>query len=241
MEELYDAEILAFDRFFADFIRDLREMGIYDQSLIVFLSDHGEEFFEHGGWAHCHSLYEEVIRVPLYFKFPGQRNRGRKITGNAGLIDVFPTLLDQAGMPVPAGVDGESLLPLLRGEPLQRRNLLSSTTVAWLVKQIPPRFSVLDGRLKLISTQPYTDEARAYFSVFGGPPEEDHLVLYNLENDPLEMRALSGDERQKALSGMIDDLNRLKRLIPSIMRKKREKNITMTEEEKRKLQSLGYL
>jgi len=241
MEELYDAEILAFDDFFGRFIGELRQMGIYDQSLIVFLSDHGEEFFEHGGWAHCHSLFEEVIHVPLFVKFPGGRHAGKTIGTEVGLIDVLPTLLDVAGIPLPEDVDGESLLPLLDGGSLDRSHLLSSTTVAWLVKQIPPRLAILDGSRKIISRTPFSDEDRVFFSEFGGPPELGPLEVYDLDRDPLERRPLAGVERDRSLAGIMREVNRLRRFVQDIMRQTRRPTVKMSAEDERKLRSLGYL
>ena len=89
--ELYDAEILEFDSYLNQFITYLKSEGIYKQSMIVFLSDHGEAFNEHPGWFHGHSLYNELIKVPFMIKFPNNKVSPKIISYNIGLIDLFPT------------------------------------------------------------------------------------------------------------------------------------------------------
>ena len=93
------------------FVRELQERGLYDRALIVFLSDHGEEFLEHGDWMHGHTLFEELIRVPLVVKFPGNRHAGRRVARQVLLVDVLPTILNSQGLPVPSA-------PTVVGRPL---------------------------------------------------------------------------------------------------------------------------
>ena len=241
METLYDAEILAFDRFFGDFIRSLKDLNIYDRSMIVFLSDHGEEFYEHQGWAHCHSLYNEVIQVPLFIKFPGFRFKGKKIWENVGLIDVLPTVMDQYRISPNPQVDGLSLMPLLKGQAWDREQLLSSTSVAWLVRQIPPKLSLLRNRFKLIYNFRFTPEDLDYFAEFGTPPEVDDIQLFDLGKDRSEVSELTGKEKVRQLNHFRSELIRMKKTIVTVMKRKRLKNVTLSEEEKEKLRSLGYL
>ena len=106
---LYDGEISYFDSEFAGFTTFLDETGIADDSLIIFTSDHGEEFHEHGGYEHGHSLYDEVIHVPLMIKgkdFPRGVVEGRTVS----TIDIYPTILDYLGIPIPGNLNGLSLL-----------------------------------------------------------------------------------------------------------------------------------
>ncbi|MCP4903317.1 MAG: sulfatase [bacterium] len=111
----YDAEIAYFDSQFKRFVDELKRLGIYEQSLIIFTADHGEEFAEHGGWAHGHSLYNELLHVPLIFKYPNglyAENRPRVETIVA-LVDVIPTIRDVLGAAWPEkGFRGRSLLQL---------------------------------------------------------------------------------------------------------------------------------
>jgi choline-sulfatase len=241
METLYDAEILAFDHFFGEFIRNLKELDIYDRSMIVFLSDHGEEFYEHQGWAHCHSLYNEVIQVPLYIKFPDFRYRGVKIGNNVGLIDVLPTIMDYFRVRSNPRIDGRNLMPLLNGGEWNRQQVMSSTSVGWLVRDIPPKLSIVRDRFKLIYNVRYSQENLNYFNAFGPPPPVDEIQLFNLEKDRSELAELSGKERIRRMNLFRTELNLMKKTIRDIMKKKRLKNVSLSEEEKEKLRSLGYL
>lgn len=107
----YSAEIHSADEALGLLFRGLRELGLYDEATIVVTSDHGEEFGEHGhvGW-HSHSLYEELLRVPLILRLPGGRRAGTRSGLPARGIDVAPTILDSLGVSVPPSFGGRSLL-----------------------------------------------------------------------------------------------------------------------------------
>jgi arylsulfatase A-like enzyme len=90
----------------------LKHLRLYDSSVIVVLSDHGEEFTEHGGFDHGRSLYEEMIHVPLIIKYPYEKWRGTRIAHRASTVDLATTLLELANArDEGAELDGESLLP----------------------------------------------------------------------------------------------------------------------------------
>jgi arylsulfatase A-like enzyme len=107
----YDAEIRSMDRAFGRLRARLEERGRYEDALVVFTSDHGEEFGEHGrmGW-HTHSLHDELLRVPLLVKLPKARLAGASLGGQARGIDVAPTLLAALGIAAPAAFEGRNLL-----------------------------------------------------------------------------------------------------------------------------------
>jgi arylsulfatase A-like enzyme len=113
---LYDAEIRQMDVAFGLIVDELKEQGLYDDALIVLTSDHGEEFGEHGtmGW-HSHTLYDELLSVPLIIKFPGNDFAGKTVTEQVRSIDIMPTVLDVLDIEIPAQCMGRSLLPLVRG------------------------------------------------------------------------------------------------------------------------------
>jgi arylsulfatase A-like enzyme len=113
---LYDGEVAFTDQAVGDLLNGLGESGLDDNTLIVFLSDHGEEFFEHGGLDHGHSLYGELIRVPLVFRLPGGSPGGVRIARQVRLIDVAPTILDCVGINGEFQFEGVSLMGLMRGE-----------------------------------------------------------------------------------------------------------------------------
>ena len=107
---MYDADIEFLDHWFGYFIDELKKMGIYKKSIIIFLSDHGEEFYDHGGWDHGSSLYNEQIRVPLFIKFPESQYQNKRITNNVSLKDVFPTLLEFLKIKMEKKIEGKSFL-----------------------------------------------------------------------------------------------------------------------------------
>jgi hypothetical protein len=83
----YDGEIAYGDRELGRFIDGLKARGLYDQALIVFVSDHGEEFFDHAQWLHGRSVFDEVVHVPLIVKFPGGRHRGQRVAQQVQTLD----------------------------------------------------------------------------------------------------------------------------------------------------------
>jgi hypothetical protein len=112
----YDAEIRSMDEGFGDLVAGLRTMGLYDRTLIVFVSDHGEELGEHGrvGW-HGHSLYDELLRVPLLMKLPASSQGGRTVEAEFGGIDLAPTILQVLGVSSPAAFGGRGRRECLAG------------------------------------------------------------------------------------------------------------------------------
>lgn len=111
---LYDAEIRYADDHFGELIEELRRRGVYDDTLIVFVSDHGEEHLDHGRGGHGQQLFEEVVRVPLVVKFPGGELAGRRVEVPASLLDVAPTVLRAAGDEVAPELDGIDLARMAR-------------------------------------------------------------------------------------------------------------------------------
>ncbi len=108
---LYRGEIAANDEAFGALIEHLRERGELDSTLVVFTSDHGEEFWEHGGYGHGRSLYDEVLRVPLLLRWPeSPRLAAGRESRSARLVDVVPTLLDLLEIEPAEALDGRSLL-----------------------------------------------------------------------------------------------------------------------------------
>jgi arylsulfatase A-like enzyme len=114
--ELYDAAVRLADSRVGSVIDVLKQRGVWDNTLFIVLSDHGEEFGEHGGWLHDQSVYEEVVRVPLIIHFPHGQHAGQRVQSVVSLVDVLPTVFDYLGAPDAAlGARGRSVLPLVRG------------------------------------------------------------------------------------------------------------------------------
>lgn len=110
MAKAYRDEIAHMDKHIGRLLDHLREQGGYDDALIVFTSDHGEEFYDHQGWWHGKTLYDEVIGVPIMVKYPGNAFAGTVVRGLVRHLDVAPTAVAAAGGPVPAGWQGVSLI-----------------------------------------------------------------------------------------------------------------------------------
>ena len=169
IERLYELEIEDVDRRVGALLRALDETGKRGQTLIVFTSDHGEEFGEHGGFLHDHAMWDEVIRVPLIVAGPGVR-RGHRARQPVSLVDLVPTLADIFELEGLGPLQGESLRPVLRGrrdEPADRPHYISSTIQHDLE-------AMVRGRYKLIAA---TDGSA--------------VSLYDLETDPLEQTDLA--------------------------------------------------
>ncbi len=132
MINLYDGEIARSDFEFGRILDALRATGQYDNTMIVVLSDHGEEFQEHGGWEHGRTLYEEVLRVPLLIKPPNAAwSVPDRIESIVEMVDIAPTILEVAGVPAPERFQGRSILPQLRGEPAEPRTGFAALNLGW--------------------------------------------------------------------------------------------------------------
>jgi arylsulfatase A-like enzyme len=105
----YQGEVRQSDAAFGQLLDGLRARGLLDGSLVVFTSDHGEEFLEHGGTEHGKTLYQEVIRIPLAVRLPGAARGGTRSADVVQQIDVMPTLLALVGRSAPQGVEGRDL------------------------------------------------------------------------------------------------------------------------------------
>ncbi|MBN2369265.1 MAG: sulfatase-like hydrolase/transferase, partial [Vicinamibacteria bacterium] len=106
----YDGEIAASDAILGELLKTLRESGLYDSAVIVFLSDHGEGLGQHGEKYHGVLLYRWAVHVPLMIKLPGSRRAGETVTAPVSLIDVAPTLAEVARAKMPGDLPGRSLL-----------------------------------------------------------------------------------------------------------------------------------
>jgi arylsulfatase A-like enzyme len=108
LRSLYDAEVDHADVQFVRFLEMLRYLGMYDDSLIVVVSDHGEEFGEHEGFDHGRTIYEELLRVPLVIKYPHSAWAGSFVDDRVSLVDLAPTILEVAGSGPPR-LDGDGM------------------------------------------------------------------------------------------------------------------------------------
>ncbi|NIM06608.1 MAG: sulfatase-like hydrolase/transferase, partial [Armatimonadetes bacterium] len=106
--KMYAEEVRYVDRWVGVLLEELRRSEIYDETLVVITSDHGEELFDHGGFEHGHSLHEEVLWVPLLIKWPQGWQADKRIKQTTALMDLAPTFLKAADAPPMEGMcDGE--------------------------------------------------------------------------------------------------------------------------------------
>jgi arylsulfatase A-like enzyme len=116
IELLYDAAVLWADANLGQVIDLLKHRGVWDDAIFIFLSDHGEEFNEHGGWLHSQSAYEELVHVPLIIHFPHGRFGGQRIDTPVSLVDIMPTIFDYLERPEWCeDCQGSTLMPLISG------------------------------------------------------------------------------------------------------------------------------
>lgn len=240
--ELYQAEILAFDSFFGDFISRLKQKGIFDRSLIVLMSDHGEEFFDHRGWDHGHTLYDELLHVPLIIKFPGSKHRGLQVKTNVGVIDILPTILAGTGLAAGTGpLDGMDLAPLMANGKLERPPLVSSAANCRFLKEIPPKFAIFSGHFKVICNYEYSAKDLKFFQEYALPPVTGPVEIYDLEHDPLE-RVNLFPQRQDIYGQISGRLKQVRSLVDAALAgKKKQRPGKVDDELQKQLKSLGYI
>lgn len=156
VEALYDATVRDADAAFAAMLADLEQLGVADRTAVILVSDHGEELWERGGFGHGRHLHQEVLRVPLVVATPrGASGTGRTVDRAVTLLDVFPTVLSLAGLPVDPQAQGESLLepasepelarPLFANLPGQARSLELAGYKLVVPMQGPQQLYALDA------------------------------------------------------------------------------------------------
>ncbi len=127
LRTLYDGETREADRTVGSILEALEEAGHAKNTIVVVTSDHGELLGEHDDVGHGPRLWDPVLRVPLVIYDP-RAPQPRRVASRVGLVDVSPTLLEMVGLEVPAGIDGRSLAPALRGDDLDDRPYYSEVS-----------------------------------------------------------------------------------------------------------------
>lgn len=166
LEALYDGEVTQHDHWLGKFMERLESLGVAEDTLLVITSDHGEEFMEHGSYGHGHSIFQELLAVPLIFHLPGRLPEGRRVPHAVSTMDIPQTILDLAGVSGLSRAEGRSLLP----------DMLGSVPVGPQVA-----FSDFQEIRRVARTERYKIVVRGNLST----------VLFDLETDPGERRERS--------------------------------------------------
>ncbi|MDY7107934.1 MAG: sulfatase [Planctomycetota bacterium] len=166
----YDGGVASADAYMEDLFDTLRALNIYDETLIIVLSDHGESLGEHEQVGHG-GLYIEQLMVPFLVKLPASwRIEPGVVDQPVALLDLMPTILDACGLPVPEDCEGRSLLPLVTGGGAHRRHLVAQTTFREGAEGIsnPVKRAIQDPGRWLLIHDGQTD-ARALFDLLEDP------------------------------------------------------------------------
>lgn len=216
---LYDAEIAANDAAFGDLIDLLVRRSLLEHTIVVFLSDHGEEFLDHGGWEHGRTLHTEMLDVPLIVRIPGLGNGG-VVERQTQHADVVPTILDSLGIPVPPSVEGRSVLGWIAGGS-SSRDEMEEEAFSWLDEYGVRSTAVTTPDWRLIDT--------------GSPVPASSL--YDRRSDPKEQRDLA-PERPVRAGYLGTHLRLAQRPRKGALRPGEG---AMNAELRRQLQALGYV
>jgi arylsulfatase A-like enzyme len=218
LRALYDAEIRYLDEELAVLLDALERKGMLEDAIVVFLSDHGEEIHDHGSMLHGYTLYEEQLRIPLLIRAPGLAPR--TIDRLSRQIDVLPTLLELLEIEPPPHLQGESLVPWMRGQ--------SGSGAS------PPVFA--EASLRAVKTVQLRSYTEGDWKLIQTLVPETRLQLFHLKDDPGETLDRSKDEPERA-ARMLRSMNALRESLPV----GRGETVQLTDEEAAELRALGYL
>lgn len=243
-KDWYDGSIRGMDVELKRLVERLRTSGLLEQTLIVLFSDHGEEFLEHGGVFHGHSVYGDQTNVPLVFYWPGSLPDGVVIGQTVRSIDILPTVLQLSRLPIPDGAQGQSLLPLMAAA---RDTNLGVAAVADTAMEMGWRpepgiaENVTVGDDKLRATALISGDWRLIHNTFVPQGEErpEYELFFDAE-DPMNLRNLAEEKPDvvKRLKGELEEWRQaveLNKLSPE------DSTEGMSPQEVERLKSLGYV
>ncbi|MBD3233063.1 MAG: sulfatase-like hydrolase/transferase [candidate division Zixibacteria bacterium] len=238
---LYKEEIEFFDNHFGRLIRFLEEVEVYDNTMIVFTSDHGEEFFEHYLWEHGQTMYDEVLHIPLIIKGPRIKQSGGTDSALVAQIDIAPTILDLLDIAIPRSWLGESFISRDTS-----KCFVLSQAINGSVKVRQKQYvleSIMTRRYKLIEIE----DGHQHFedNIIRGVPIDPRGVfpprnMFDRIEDPDEMNNLYGDPQYDSV---IEELMVIDSLTDNIIEKsaiaveQRELDSELIE----KLKAIGYI
>ena len=220
---VYLGEVDFIDAQIGRLVNELKSMGIYDRTTLILVADHGEEFWEHNGFEHGHTLYDELIRIPLIVKLPLGTTPARKVVDDqVRILDVMPMVFELVGVDQPPSFIGQSLMPLIMGEPAKPRIAYSESTLYGGEK-----LSWRAGEYKYI--------------IDIAPNVENRVELYNLQSDPGETLNLAESEAQIADGLRIDMLSFFRGIVKQSGEMSKPESADMSPQNIKQLESLGYI
>ncbi len=210
MARLYASNVEYLDGFLGNLIEALKASGQYDDTVIALVSDHGEEFYEHGGWWHGTTLYDEESRVPFVVKLAKNAKAGTRVKAPAQLLDVSPTLAGAAGLDAPEAWQGRDLFSdapapeaLFQEEDHEGNVLHSIRTDQWKL------IVANDGNPRGLSPVELFDiraDAKETKNVAAEHPD----VVEKLRQDLDALKAMAASRAVSGASGVIDEATRQK-------------------------------
>ncbi len=216
----YDGGIAAVDHAIGELVQWLKARGIYDNTVIMVTADHGEEFYEHGGWGHGKSLYNVLLHVPLIVHDPVHPAHGRRIELPVRHIDLMPTILELAGAPRATDIEGRSWVPLVADASATEEPRVMYSEV---FHEASYAHALQQGQWKLIDTHSHEQHARE---------------LFNLEQDPDEQHPLdvAADANGARLAGLLETFEQKTQRSAVAA-----EEVTIDGDMKERLRSLGYV
>ncbi len=217
-EKSYNAAVTSLDAAVGGLLAALKKQQSFDNALVVLAADHGESLGAHGEETHGVFLYDEAIHVPLLLKLPQNQMAGSRVSGRVRLLDIAPSILEVARVPVPSQMQGQSLLRLAKSnpaadQPVYSRNDFSQQAFGW-------------SRLE-------SWRSGKYLYIRAPHPE-----LYDLSTDPLAMNDISGKSRA-ILQTLASQLENFDSRLKSGVRTANAASLTSSDMQK--LASLGYI
>jgi arylsulfatase A-like enzyme len=229
----YDGEIAFTDAHIGRLLDRLDELSLAEDTVVVFVADHGEEFGDHGGLAHGRTLHREVERIPFAIRVPGLP--GRRVEQAASVVDLLPTVLALLRLPDPARpVAGRSLVGAMSGEGVQQVGILLESR---LEKRADAELEAyIEGRWKLVVEYP-----RAPAGAGSVPREAQAVFLYDRLADPTEQHDLSSGHPDIVIglrARLASAVEAARALAPASVA---ANALELSAEDLERLQALGYV
>ncbi|MEW6742037.1 MAG: sulfatase [Planctomycetota bacterium] len=223
----YSGEVAFVDEQFGRVLAKLDELALAEQTLVVFTADHGECLGEHGRYFHQSQLWNAALQIPCIIRWPGRVPAGTRISGSCRSVDIMPTILELAALPVPAQVQGTSLLAAMHtGETGDLAGYFENLYGKLEVTSGITRQGIQRGNWKYIYSQ--RDHPPP-----GGASERREL--YDLSTDPEELVNLAG-ERPEQAEQLHNALAEFLRTQPA----GEARTLAPDDETRAKLKALGY-